>query len=816
MGTAGLKVFAKGTTAAAGGILALGKSAVTAYADYEQLVGGVETLFKDSAGTVQDYASMAFETAGLSANDYMETVTSFSASLLQSLASDTSASGEIAVGATVAALEEQYEAVEEANNKKVELLKESHAEEIEAFEELTEQKIALIDEQYKENLKLIDEEKYERLKAIDEQIDALNNQTEAEREAIEKREQERKKASLEEKISSAKTNEARLKAEQELADYLADLEQKEREKQRKAQIEELESQKDVVKEEADAKKEVVKAQYEEEIELVKNQSQEQLEILKKAQAEELENLKKANKEKLKEIKKYIDQQKSVVASSSSAVYSPEVYEQAAKVANKAIVDMSDNANKMGTPIEMIQNAYQNFAKQNFELLDNLRLGYGGNKTEMQRLLKDATALSGVEYDLSSYADIVEAIHVIQGEMGISGRTAEEVAEIYERTGRIVSEQLGTTAKEAATTISGSLGMMKASWENMLIGIADDSQDFDLLIDNFVESTSVFADNILPRVESVLLGTGELVERLLPVIVDRIPGIVNNILPQLLTSGMNMVTTLINGIQANLPEIVNGVFLILQMFITTFLDLLPQILEMGLIIIVQLALGIATALPELIPQIINVMLTMYNVLLDNIDLLIDAALQIIFALAEGLIQALPILIERVPEIIIAIWDALVENAPKLLNAAYELIAMLAKGLITYLPNLLAKIPGLVTTILNKFNELAYRFKEVGTNIINGIWSGLSAGWNWLVDKVKELAGNLFGAAKEELDINSPSKKFEWLADMCIAGFDNRMDDFMNPNNMTRNIRASLGVMKNNISGGRYAGGTNGYGNVYQNV
>lgn len=468
---------------------------------------------------------------------------------------------------------------------------------------------------------------------------------------------------------------------------------------------------------------------------------------------------------------------------------------AANMANMIVTDMADNANKMGTSMESIKNAYAGFAKGNFTMLDNLKLGYGGTKEEMERLLEKAAEIEGVEaFDINSFADVAQAINIIQTELGITG----------------------TTALEASETISGSASAMKASWENLLVGIADDSQDFDLLIDNLVESTSIFVDNILPRVEDVLIGTGELVDKLLPVVVDRIPGIINNVLPKLMTTGMSMVTTLINGIESNLPEIVNGVFLILQQFITTFLGMLPQILEMGLFIIVQLALGIAVALPELVPQIINVMLTIVQVLLDNIDLLIDASIQIIFGLAEGLIQALPVLIERIPEIVIAIMDALIENGPRLLEAAYELIAMLAVGLVTYLPTLLAKIPGLITTILNKFNELVACFDQVGTNIINGIWKGLSAGWNWLVDKVKSLAGSLLDAAKEVLGIHSPSKEFEWIADMCIAGFNNKMDDFMNPNNMTRNIKASLGVMKNNISGGRYEGSSGGYGNVYQNV
>lgn len=468
--------------------------------------------------------------------------------------------------------------------------------------------------------------------------------------------------------------------------------------------------------------------------------------------------------------------------------------EAAKAADQAIIDMSDNANKMGTSMESIQNAYQGFAKQNYTMLDNLKLGYGGTKEEMQRLLEDATALSGVEYDLDSLSDVYEAIHVIQTELGITG----------------------TTAKEASTTISGSANAMKASWQNLLVGIADDSQDFDSLIDNFVESAATFADNILPRVEDVLIGAGNLVEQLLPVIVDRIPEIINDILPDLIVSGMNMVTTLIDGVEANLPTIVNGALLILEQFTETFLGLLPQLLEIGLFIILQLALGIAAALPEMVPQIVSIMLTIAQVLLDNIGLLIDAAIQIIFGLAEGLVQALPILIERIPEIVTAILNALVENAPKLLQASYELIRKLAKGLITYLPSLLAKIPGIITTILNKFNELVSCFDQVGTNIINGIWEGLSAGWNWLVGKVKELAGNLFGAAKDELDINSPSKKFEWLAEMCIAGFDNKMDDFMNPNRMTRNISATLGVMKNNLSGMVYAGRSEGYRDFYQTI
>ena len=156
-------------------------------------------------------------------------------------------------------------------------------------------------------------------------------------------------------------------------------------------------------------------------------------------------------------------------------------EKAAVVADQAITDMSDNANKMGTSIDMIQNAYQGFAKQNFTMLDNLKLGYGGTKEEMERLLKDAQKISGIKYDISSFADITEAIHVMQEEMGIAG----------------------TTAAEASETIEGSINSMKSAWSNLVTGLADENSDLDKLINNFVDSTATAAKNIIPRVEQTL-------------------------------------------------------------------------------------------------------------------------------------------------------------------------------------------------------------------------------------------------------------------------------------------------------------------------
>lgn len=265
---------------------------------------------------------------------------------------------------------------------------------------------------------------------------------------------------------------------------------------------------------------------------------------------------------------------------------------AAEIGNMAVQDMSDNANKMGTSIEMIQNAYQGFAKQNYTMLDNLKLGFGGTKEEMQRLLQEASKISGIKYDISNFNDIIEAIHVIQTEMGITG----------------------TTAKEAATTIEGSLNMTKAAWTNLLTGMADDNANFDTLINNLVDSASAFGDNILPRIEIAIKGIGKLVEQLLPPIVSRLPQLITDILPSLLNAGVQMVgslgsgiiqalptliscsvqaiQTILTGITSNLPQIVNGAMQIVQSLVDGFVQVAPLLLDAGLQLIIALGQGIA--------------------------------------------------------------------------------------------------------------------------------------------------------------------------------------------------------------------------------
>ena len=321
------KAAAAATAAAAGAVIALTKSAVENYGEFEQLVGGVETLFKDSAGTVEEYAKNAYQTAGLSANEYMETVTSFSASLLQSMGNDTVA--------------------------------------------------------------------------------------------------------------------------------------------------------------------------------------------------------------------------------------------AAEKADRAITDMSDNANKMGTDMQSIQNAYQGFAKQNNTMLDNLKLGYGGTKEEMQRLIDDANALNAAQgnytnYTIESYADIVDAIHTVQTEMGITG----------------------TTALEASTTIEGSIGAMKAAYANFVTGLGNDNADISELSSQLIQSVGTVAENVLPVIETVLKNIAEAVQRDGPEMIQKFVSYAIEKLPEVISLGLQMVISLVKGIAQNIPQLVTSVLNMMATIVKTIWESLPDIIEVG--------------------------------------------------------------------------------------------------------------------------------------------------------------------------------------------------------------------------------------------
>ena len=345
---------------------------------------------------------------------------------------------------------------------------------------------------------------------------------------------------------------------------------------------------------------------------------------------------------------------------------------AAEKANRAITDMSDNANKMGTDMASIQNAYQGFAKQNYTMLDNLKLGYGGTKEEMQRLLTDAEKLSGVKYDLSSYADIVDAIHVVQTEMGITG----------------------TTATEAATTIQGSANAMKSAWSNLITGMSNENLDLDKLVQNVIDSVNTFADNLIPRLQIMLprfvQGLTQLISGMIPYVAPAL----ELLLPPLVEG----VGGLVSGIVQALPAAVEAITAVIPMLVEQLTILLPQIISAGVEIIAALASGIGENLPTLIPAVVDAIITITEGLIDHIDLLIMAAGQLIAGLAQGLIEAIPRLVVRLPEIIGAIVKGLLNGLSAIGEVGSQLVHGLFNGISNAATWLYEKVKGWASSVV----------------------------------------------------------------------------------------------------------------------
>ena len=309
---------------------------------------------------------------------------------------------------------------------------------------------------------------------------------------------------------------------------------------------------------------------------------------------------------------------------------------AAEYADLAITDMSDNANKMGTSMESIQNAYQGFAKQNYTMLDNLKLGYGGTQEEMLRLVNDAAKLDrAIAKNNLSFANIVQAIHVVQDQMGITG----------------------TTAQEASRTISGSIGAMKSAWANLVTGIADENANMEELIDNLIwtlvgdDSGGGVINNILPRIEQSLEGVGKLVDKMVPIIVEKVPTIVNEWLPKILQSGISMVQTILEGMLQNSGSISSGAVSTVMTFINGIIDNLPSILVSAAMLIGEFAVGLIQALPEILYKIPEIIVAIWDAFADNADVFLEIGKSIVVGIWDG---------------ICSLWDSLVENMSWLAN------------------------------------------------------------------------------------------------------------------------------------------------------
>lgn len=334
-------------------------------------------------------------------------------------------------------------------------------------------------------------------------------------------------------------------------------------------------------------------------------------------------------------------------------------QKAADLMNVSIIDMSDNVNKMGTTMEAVQNAYRGFSRGNFTMLDNLALGFSGTKQGMEELLEKAKEISGIEYDISSYADIVQAIHVVQQEMGISG----------------------TTMKEAGSTITGSLGAVKAAWENLITGIANENADIGDLFNKLIASIfgengqGGFLSNMLPRIEQALKGIVEFVK----VGAERLPEVALEILPDLIGSFTEVINDIMTSLSEKSDEIIDNLGKLLEIIIENALDLLssvigalPIVFQIALKLITSLATGLTQAIPELIPTIIDILLSIVDILLDNLDVILDAAGGIIQALIEGIMQSLPELSIAITKIVYKMQLTLISLLPQLITIFVELV------------------------------------------------------------------------------------------------------------------------------------------------
>lgn len=494
-------------------------------------------------------------------------------------------------------------------------------------------------------------------------------------------------------------------------------------------------------------------------------------------------------------------------------------EKAAQKADQAITDMADNANKMGTGMEMIQNAYQGFAKQNYTMLDNLKLGYGGTKEEMERLLADAEKLSGQKFDISSYSDIVDAIHVVQTEMGITG----------------------TTAKEAASTIQGSVSAAKSAWSNLITGIAADNADLDTLIGNFVSSVETAAGNIIPRVSVMWGGISQLVTSasttIIPMVIttitDNLPalfqaavalvgalgqGIIDS-LPAITQAAIDILFFLANGLIENLPTLIDGIvqvtLTIVQML--TSPDFLTQLIETAILLIMTLAQGLIDAIPQLIaavPMIIGNLLAAIIVELPNI---IQMGIDLLFALIDGIIKCIPELVAAVPTLIIAFVNGIVNNLDKIILAAPQIIVSLITGIIGAIPELIAAVPRVIAAIADTIRN--YDWGGIGRNIVQGLKDGIAGMWDNIKDWFNEKVNSLVGGVKRILGIHSPSKVFAgiggFMAEGLGEGFSDEFAAVKNDIEGSMNfdagtITADANISRNYTSGSYGAASTSGGG------
>ncbi|AXH68967.1 tape measure protein [Microbacterium phage Schnapsidee] len=400
---------------------------------------------------------------------------------------------------------------------------------------------------------------------------------------------------------------------------------------------------------------------------------------------------------------------------------------AADVADMAMVDMSDNANKFGSNITDIQNAYQGFAKQNFTMLDNLKLGYGGTREEMARLVNDSGVMgdsfqaTASNLDEVSFDKIIEAIHTVQTEMGIAG----------------------TTAKEATETISGSVGMLKGAFDNLLIGLGSADADVAKLAGDVITSLELVINNVTPVIENIGANIATLGPKLGEMMGSLVQAVASAI-PALLNAGVALVGGLLTGITQALPSLITALVPGLIQLVQTLVELGPQLITAGVQAIVALASGIAQALPTLIPLLINGVLSMIGALVNALPMLLEAGLQIITGLMQGIMTALPQLIAYLPTIINAIVQFIITGVPMLLDAAVQLFNGIIQAMPTIITQVVAVLPTLIDAIINAVLGAIPLLIDAGIKLITSLVQNLPAIITAIVGAIPKIITSLISA------------------------------------------------------------------------
>lgn len=423
-------------------------------------------------------------------------------------------------------------------------------------------------------------------------------------------------------------------------------------------------------------------------------------------------------------------------------------EKAAEKADLAITDMADNANKMGTAMESIQNAYQGFAKQNYTMLDNLKLGYGGTKTEMERLLKDAEALqkqNGItaEYSIQNFADIVEAIHVVQTEMGITG----------------------TSAKEAGSTIQGSLAMVKAQWQNLLTAFADEDANLSDQINRFTDAITTAAGNIVPRIQqilpSIVNGLDKLISALIPMIpeligtlvpafTNAIMGVMNSLTSELSNGAdmvMNAIISIIGTLADTLPELITTLLEEIDTILLTTIrnaenDLIPTVLQL----VADLIDSLASTIPDVISSLLEETVSIVEEFLktDGLNNVLQAVISLEQGAAEAVLQAIPFIISRMPKIITSVVDFLLGAIPQIAQTGIQLLSALVEAMPEIISAIVEALPELITGIVDAIIEFVPEIVVAGVQLLSALMQNLDEIIAQIVVAIPDIIDGIIGA------------------------------------------------------------------------